>query len=283
MLYAFGLSASAPSFLRPVRNGPFSTERAFIVTHRPPARKPSGNTFELPDLDDLDDDDPLDPARLPVNPWMEAAARIVLMNAGINPEDGAAVIARTEEIKRTPKLRSAAVILGLLPVEEPKGSAAMIEEAQNDPLLWKIPSPEKLNVCFQRARLTAWCMTGVVPALTPEEREAAERLHVDENPFGAAHLLLTTPLDEDPASRVNEKASPARRTELHEAAWIREFTSLIALLPGTEYAAAEAKVAALFTDGLPMTVSRLLASETLEEERRVGLVAVEETEVRKLN
>lgn len=32
-----------------------------------------------------------------------------------------------------------------------------------------------------------------------------------------------------------------------------------------------------------MTVSRLLASETLEEKRRAGLVAAEDTEVRKLN
>lgn len=242
MLYAFGSSAPTPSFLRPVWNGPDHFLPREPSRDPPSARKPSGSRPDIPDFDDLDDDDPLDPARLPVNPWMKAAARIVLMNASINPEDGAEVIARTEEIRRTPKLRPAAVILGLLPMEEPKGSAAMIEEAQNDPLLWKIPSPENLKVCFQRARFTAWCMTGVVPALTPEERKAAERLHVDENPFGAVHLLLTTPLDEAPASRVNEKAPPARRTEPHEADWIREFTSLIALLPEAEYAAAEAKV-----------------------------------------
>lgn len=119
-----------------------------------------------------------------------------------------------------------------------------------------------------------------MPELTPEEREAAARLHVDQNPFGAAHDLLTTPLDEDPASRVNEKTPPARRNEPHDAAWIREFTKLITLVPESEYAAAEAKVAALFADGLPMTASRYLACERLGKERRAGLVVTEELAVR---
>lgn len=82
---------------------------------------------------------------------MEETARIILTSAGINPEDGTAVIARIEEIKRTPKLRCVAVILGLLPAEEPGDSRTMIQEAQNDPILWAIPSPEKLKVCFERA------------------------------------------------------------------------------------------------------------------------------------
>lgn len=68
-----------------------------------------------------------------------------------------------------------------------------------------------------------------------------------------------------------------------EAAWIREFTKLITLVPESEYAAAETKVAALFADGLPMTASRYLACERLEKERRAGLVAAEELAVRTPN
>ena len=236
------------------------------------------------DVSDDDDDVNDDDSRLRC--WMREAARHVLMAGGVDAEDPASVMTHSEKISRSPQLRSAAAVLGLLPAAaaETEGHAAMIEAAQNDRLLWSIPSPDRLEICRRRARLIAWCMTGCVPTLSTEEREAARRLHAADDPFGVVHRLLTTPLENESGCVTEEKVKKkASRISPDEAAWIRELASLITIIPEDEFAEAEAAVGRLFGDGLPMTLSRLLACETLEAARRNGEAPAEDPLVRHLN
>lgn len=208
--------------------------------------------------------------------WAKKAARIVLESKGFDLTQPSTILSRQDEIYADPKLLVAARILGIFPL--PAGDAAnLISEADQDPLLWHIPSSDRLAVCRSRGRLGVWCLMGNGPLLSHEESLTLHRLNAAEDPFGALQKVLITPLEEDLG------ALPSARAEEFERKWIRESVTLYTLIADSEFDETEASVAEFFGDSLPLTTLRLFAWEEQKARQEQGFGSEGEARERKLN
>lgn len=111
--------------------------------------------------------------------WLLPIARSHLERAGFDlsrpiSEDDPRIVAN-------PALRSFAVVAGLLPPRECGGYAGFLREAETDPLLRNIPSPEELAVCRRRARLATWIIMDIGETPAGEDAELLIRLKVADN------------------------------------------------------------------------------------------------------